>query len=355
MGNARTTKPTVRQKAVSLKTLAEYLDLSPATISLVLNHSPVAQSIPPATRQRVMAAAKKFDYRPNYSARSLRTNRSFTVGIIAPEHSEGYFTNLMMSIETYLVQAGYLYLTVSHMGREDLLQEYPRLLINRNVDGLLLVNTVLGEEFSIPTVSISSLSQFKSVSCILLDHQRAAMFTLKHLYDLGHRRIALMKGQPNSLDSEPRWQALLGAAQQLGIKVDPSVNTMLTENSWSPELGYPVVSNLLRKTRDFTALVCFNDLAAIGAIRALTDCGVRCPEDVSVVGFDDISAAGYSVPRLTTIRQPLREMGETAARTLIERIQDPKHEVQRETYFLPELVVRESTTRVPARRRSVSA
>jgi len=132
--SAKTTKPTTRQKVVSLKTLAEYLDLSPATISLVLNHSPVAESIPPATRQRVVAAAKKFDYRPNYSARSLRTNRSFTVGIIAPEHSEGYFTNLMMSIESYLVQAGYLYLTVSHMGRKDLLQEYPHLLIDRNVD-----------------------------------------------------------------------------------------------------------------------------------------------------------------------------------------------------------------------------
>jgi LacI family transcriptional regulator len=344
--SAKTTKPTTRQKVVSLKTLAEYLDLSPATISLVLNHSPVAESIPPATRQRVVAAAKKFDYRPNYSARSLRTNRSFTVGIIAPEHSEGYFTNLMMSIESYLVQAGYLYLTVSHMGRKDLLQEYPHLLIDRNVDGLLLVNTRLEEEFSVPTVSISCSSRFKSVSSILLDHDRAAMFILKHLHDLGHRRIALMKGQPNSLDSEPRWQALLTASRELGIKVDPTLNTVLTENSWSPELGYPVVSNLLRKTRNFTALVCFNDLAAIGAMRAMADCNVRCPHDISVVGFDDISGAGYSIPRLTTIRQPLHQMGELAARTLIERIQNPKCDAPRETYFLPELVVRESTTRV---------
>ena len=343
--------PTVRQKAVSLKTLGEYLDLSPATISLVLNHSPVAASIPLATRQRVIEAAKKFDYRPNFSARSLRTSRSFTVGIIAPEHSEGYFTNVMMGVETCLIQAGYLYLTVSHLGRRDLLQEYPRLLMNRNVDGLILINTVLEEEIGLPTVAISGHSKFESVSNIILDHERAAIFTLKHLYDLGHRRIAMMKGQPDALDSEPRWQAMMNAARELGIKVNPELNVFLKTNSWSPELGYPVVSDLLRRTRDFTALVCFNDLAAIGAVRAIVDCNLRCPEDISVVGFDDISAAGYSIPRLTTVRQPLQQMGETAARILVERIQNPENAGQHENYFLPELIIRESTTRSPARRR----
>lgn len=346
------TKPALdgRTKPVSLKTLGEYLDLSPATISLVLNRSPVAKSIPLATRQRVLAAAKKFDYRPNFNARSLRTSRSFTVGIIAPEHSEGYFTGIMSGLESALVQAGYLYLTVSHRGRKDLIQEYPRLLMNRSVDGLILVNTELEEEVPLPTVSISAHSSSKYATNILLDHERAAMFTLKHLYELGHRKIVLMKGQPNSKDSEPRWQHLLKAARELGIKVDPKHQVFLEQNSWSPELGYPVTADLLRRTRDFTAIVCFNDLAAIGAVRSMADCNLRCPEDISVVGFDDISSAAYSLPRLTTVRQPLVEMGEAAAKILIERIVDQKLGAGEDRFFLPELVVRESTTRVRSRK-----
>lgn len=329
-------------KRVSLKTLAEYLDLSPATISLVLNNSPVANSIPPTTRQRVVAAAKKFNYRPNPLARSLRMNRTHTVGIIAPEHSEGYFTGLMMAIETYLIQAGYLYFTVSHLGQRDLLEEYPRLLVNRQVDGVLLINTQLPEALPIPTVAISSHSTHSNVIDVSLDHEVAATLTLRHLYDLGHRRIAFMHGQTNSLDSQPRWDATMRAAKALGLVVDPKLCISLEHNSWSPDLGYQPVLELLRHTQDFTALVCFNDQAAIGAIRAVADCGLRCPVDLSIVGFDDISGAGFSIPRLTTVRQPLQQMGETAARTLIAAIEGTAP-AERELCFAPELIHREST------------
>lgn len=335
-------KPLSDGKRVSLKTLAEYLDLSPATISLVLNNSPVANSIPPATRARVVAAAKKFQYRPNPMARSLRMSRTHTVGIIAPEHSEGYFTKLMAAIESYLIQAGYLYFTVSHLGQRDLLDEYPRLLVDRQVDGVLLINTQLPEPLSVPTVAISSHSKHKSVIDVSLDHEAAAHITLRHLYEMGHRRIAYMKGQSNSLDAEPRWSATMEAARQLGLTVDPKLNIALEHNSWSPDLGYPVTLDLLRRTQDFTAIVCFNDQAAIGAIRAIADCGLRCPVDLSIVGFDDISSAGYSIPRLTTVRQPLEQMGQAAARTLIEAIEG-QQPASRELCFAPELILREST------------
>jgi DNA-binding LacI/PurR family transcriptional regulator len=330
-------------KRVNLKTLAEYLDLSPATISLVLNQSPVAKSIPLVTRQRVIAAAKKFNYRPNQLARSLRMSRTHTVGIIAPEHSDGYFTSVMMGVETFLIQAGYLYFTVSHFGKKDLLEEYPRLLLNRHVDGLLLINTRLEEELGIPTVAISGHSQIPSVTNILIDHDYAAMATLKHLRDLGHRRIAFMKGQPNALDAEPRWNSLMAGAQAAGFSIDPQLCLALEMNSWSPDLGYPVVMDLLRRTRNFTALVCFNDLAAIGAIRAVADCNLSCPSDLSIVGFDDIGSAGYCIPRLTTVRQPLEQMGATAAGKLIERIEAAQPGSPQTIYFAPELIVREST------------
>jgi LacI family transcriptional regulator len=192
-------------------------------------------------------------------------------------------------------------------------------------------------------VAISSHSEAASVTNILLDQNRAAVLTLKHLYDLGHRRIVFMRGQDNSLDAKPRWEAMMSAARDLGLKREPELTLILEQNSWSPDLGYPVVMDLLRRTQDFTAIACFNDQAAIGAIRALADFKLRCPEDVSVVGFDDISSAGYCIPRLTTVRQPLQAMGESAASKLIEMIEAGQPTPARSIYFEPALIAREST------------
>ena len=336
-------------KPVTLKILAEYLDLSPATISIVLNNSPVARSISPETRERIINAAKKFEYRPNLYARMLRKRLTNTVGVVVPELSEGYFTGLMLGVEQYLLQAGYLYFTVSHLCRPDLLEEYPQLLINRAVDGFLLVNTELRKRVSLPTVGISSHSQTPGVTNIVLDHDRATRLALRHLYELGHRRIAFMKGQRFSLDSVSRWNSIMAIAQQIGITVRPELCIFLEKNSWSPELGYPPVRDLLSRTRDFTALFCFNDTAAIGAIRAIEDVGLSCPRDISVIGFDDIIVAEYTNPRLTTVRQPLHKMGSSGAELLIQRIQNPDKPYPDTVWFSPELVVRESTAAAPTK------
>jgi DNA-binding LacI/PurR family transcriptional regulator len=184
------------ERPISLKILAEYLDLSPATISLVVNNAPGAPSIAPKTRDRVMAAVRKFNYRPNTIARSLRMRQTFTIGVIVPELSEGYFTMVMNGVEEHLMQSGYLHYVVSHQGRADLISEYPRLLANRSVDGFLLVNTSLEEPLREPVVSISGHRRMAGVTNVVLDHDRSASLALKHLYDLGHRRIAFMKDLP---------------------------------------------------------------------------------------------------------------------------------------------------------------
>jgi LacI family transcriptional regulator len=334
-------------KPVNLKVLAEYLGLSPATISLVMNNAPGAKSIAPATRERVLAAAKKLNYRPNPIARSLRTRQTFTVGVIVPEFSEGYFTMLMNGIEENLLQAGYLQLVVSHQGKTDLIDEYPMLLTQRSVDGFLLVNTQLNQEVSAPVVSISGHKKIRGTTNILMDHDRAALLALKHLYDLGHRKIAFMKGQPHALDSESRWEGIMAMAQRVGLTIRKDLCVYLQANAWSPELGYPIVRDLLQRTRDFTAIFCFNDIAAIGAVRAICDAGLRCPEDISVIGFDDIATAAYTTPRLTTVRQPLRRMGEMAVQTLLKRIESPNEAYPEAIMFEPELMVRESTSAAP--------
>src|SRR5271155_3524806 len=328
---------------VNLKTLESLLELSQTTISLVLNDSPAASSIPAPTRERVLEGARRFNYRPNYFARSLRQSRSMSIAVLAPDLSEGYFTLVMKGLQVALVEAHYFYFTASHYWDPDLIQEYPRRMIERAVDGFLLLNTQADFESPLPVVAISAHTQAKGVSNLILDHMKAAELALSHLYELGHTRIAMMKGPEIIPDSEYRWSAILDVARRYGIASGPELLMRIPANNGSPESGYLLVQELLGRTRDFTAIFCFNDIAAIGAIRALKDAGLRVPEDVSVIGFDDILGASYHTPSITTVRQPLEQMGREGARILLERIANPQREFAPEIVLQPQLIVREST------------
>lgn len=339
---------------MSLKKLAEHLGLSPATVSLVINRSTVADSIPQETKDRIFAAARKFKYRPNFFARSLRTQRSFTIGVIVPEVSDGYSASVMSGVEDYLLQEGYFYFVASHRHRADLIDEYPRMFLERSVDGLIGVDTPWHLNLSVPVVTVSGHNDVKGVSNIVLNHQRAAELALKHLVHLGHRQIAFMKGQEFSSDTEVRWANIERVARQLGLTINPRLVTQLEGDSPSPQLGYKATKKLLASGETFSALFAFNDISAMGAIRALREAGLQVPEDVSVVGFDDIQNAAYQNPGLTTVRQPLREMGRIAAEILLKRINRPGSELHDKHIVEPELVVRETTCAVPDGRRGAS-
>jgi DNA-binding LacI/PurR family transcriptional regulator len=334
--------PFLPGRPISLKVLGDYLDLSPATISLVLNNAPGVRSIPQETRDRVLAAAKKFDYRPSFYARSLRRKQTFSVGVLVPELSDGYSVLVMDGIEEVLLEEGYFYLTASHRRKADLIEEYPRLLMDRSVEGFIAIDTALQHTLPLPVVAVANHKKIEGVTSIVLDHRRAAELAMHHLHQLGHRQIAFMRGQTFSSDSEDRWKSFTSVAKKLGIEVHPELTVQLEVNVSSPELGYPVVQRLLAQKRPFTALVSFNDIAAIGAIRAFRDHGLRVPEDVSIVGFDDIQGAAYHNPSLTTIRQPLHAMGTNAARMLLQRIRGEK-DLPEEIAIVPELIIREST------------
>ena len=338
-------KPTDRDGPITLRTLANHLGLSLTTVSVVVSDSPAAQSIPPATRKRILAAADELQYRPNYFARSLRKKRSMSVGVLVSEMSEGYFTLVMNGVEEYLMAARYFYLLASHYWQPALLEEYPKMLLERSVDGLLLVNTPTPSKIDVPIVSISGHQNVSGVTNIQLNHKEAARLALKHLSDLGHRRVAFMKGQEQTVDTDDRWREIMETARGCGIELHPELLIRLTENSWSPALGYGPVKALLSRTRNFTALFAFNDISAFGAIRALHEAGLRVPEDVSVMGFDDVLSAPFGIPSLTTVRQPLRQMGQAGAECLLQRINHPKAPYPQQVIMQPELVVRESTGR----------
>ena len=352
-------KSAPRTGHVNLRMLAEHLELSQTTVSLVLNNSPSAKSIPQETRNRVVEAAERLNYRPNYFARSLRQSRSMSVGVLAPDLSEGYFTRVMSGVVQELTHAHYFFFTACHNWDKELLERYPRVLIERAVDGFLLLSTSMDElAVPVPVVAISAHCTAPEVTNIVLDHYMAAKLALQHLYDLGHRRIGFMHGPKAIPDSGYRWAGIQKAARELDLRTDPSLTVHLDATGWpmktghhpmDPQIAYDPTRALLAKTHDLTALFCFNDTAAMGAIRAIRDAGLDVPRDISVVGFDDITSAAFSTPSLTTVRQPLFEMGQKGAQLLLERIANREKQFCAEIEMSPELVVRESTGPAPAK------
>ncbi len=329
---------------ISLKELARHLGLSPTTLSFVLNQSPLANSIPAATKRRIFAAAKKFNYRPNFVARSLRSRRTYTIGVIVPELSEGYEAMVLSGIEDHLLQEGYFYFVASHRHKPDLIEEFPQLLLDRAIEGLIAVDTPCARGLAIPIVAVSAHQEIDGITSIVLDHKDAAALAVEHLYRLGHRRIAVIKGQSFSSDTAVRWAAIHHAFNERKLSLGPGLTVQLKGDLPSPQLGYVATKELLARGERFTALLAFNDVSAIGAVRALRESSHRVPEDVSVVGFDDIQSAAFQNPSLTTVRQPLTEMGKLAAATVLRRIANGAGSPYPKTLIVkPELVVREST------------
>jgi LacI family transcriptional regulator, galactose operon repressor len=334
-------KPPSKNEPIGLKKLAEHLGLNPATISVVLNEVP-GRSIPQATRERIKAAAKEFNYQPSLLARSLRNRRTLTIGILVPELGDGYHTQVMSGIGDHLMEAGYFYFTAHHRHRKNLVEEYGQMLLGRGAEALIAIDTALEHSFPVPAAAVAGHRTINGVTNVVLDHRFAAELALAHLHSLGHRNIAFMRGQPFSSDSDERWQSLVHVANEMNIPIKPELIVRLDQDSSSPELGYPVMQRLLSSRQRFTALVSFNDLAAIGAMRALEDFGLSVPGDISVIGFDDIKLAAFSNPRLTTIRQPMSNMGRIAAQCVLNQLNGSER-FRKQITVEPELVVRGST------------
>jgi LacI family transcriptional regulator, galactose operon repressor len=329
---------------VTLKAVAEHVGLTPGTVSAVLNDAPSARSIPQDTKNRIHAAAKELNYRPNFFARTLRNKRTFMIGVIAEEIGDSYGSAIISGIEQYLRKRGYFFLTVAHRHDPELLEQYSHMLSERGVEGIITVDTTISEAPTLPTVAVAGHKKLKGVTNIVLDHRHAAVLALKYLKDLAHERVAFMKGTPLSSDSNDRWEAICEVARKIGMKIDSDLVAHLEKEDPTPMLGYPYTKQLLARGKPFTALFAYNDMSAIGAIRALQEHGLRVPQDVSVMGFDDIPGAAFHFPSLTTVRQPLNRMGEVAAQSLLDRIEGKK-EYPSEIAIEPELVVRESTAR----------
>lgn len=331
-------------KPVTLRELAGKLKLSPGTVSRILNGQGNDFRIARETQERVLHAAALYGYSPNTVAQSLRLKRSYTIGVIIPEISEGYSTAVLSGIEDELLKDGYFYFVVSHRHKPELLDGYPRLLVARSVEGIIAVDTHIAAKLPVPLVAVSGHNHPAGSICIQLDHDQAARLALSHLKALGHTQIAFIKGQDFSSDTAQRWNSIVRAAKSLNIEIDRKLTIQLVDPDAGSRPGLESTRVLLQSGRPFTALFAFNDVTAIGAIQALREAGLRVPKDVSVIGFDDVFAASTHSPPLTTIRQPLRDMGQTAAITLLRLIRNEIAEDHPATIpVTPQLIVRKST------------
>ncbi len=335
---------------ITLRKLAEHLGLSRTTISMILNDVPEATRFPEETRRRVVESAKKLGYRPNYFARSLGSRRSYLIGVIAPDFGNGYEAALLSGFERRLLNTGYTSFVSNHFWSRSLLQRHVETLCDRGVEGLLLIDSTPSDSPGIPAVTICTDRSPIWSTCVSIDNVFGISEAINHLVGLGHREIAFIKGPKWSGDTEDRWGAVLSTCKEVGVRVDPRLTVQLERleptGMRHAEEGRIAAEKLLHRGKRFTALVAYNDISALGAMTALREAGHKVPEDISVMGFDDIEFASIAYPPLTTIRQPLRDMGATAAELLIRKI--GKNEVVDNVCVRPELVVRSSTSCSPS-------
>ena len=272
-----------------------------------------------------------------------------TLGVLVPELSDGYTALVLSGLEQALLPGGYFYFLISHHHRSEVVERSQAMLSERAVDGIVAIDTALPRHLPVPTVTVSCPKEDENITNIVLNHQRAADLAIGYLVGLGHRHMAFITGQPFSSDTEVRWAAILEVVGKFRLRVDPRCITQLEGDAPTHQPGYFAAQRLLASGKPFTALFTFNDISAIGAIRALREAGLRVPQDVSVIGFDDIQSAAFQNPALTTVRQPLHTMGVLAAETLIRHIDEgAAHAASKTLKVDPELIVRESACPPPS-------
>jgi LacI family transcriptional regulator len=349
-----------KSSMVTIRDVAKESGFSSTTVSIVLNNAPLARYIPATTKKRIERAAKKLGYRPNLFARSLRSKRSHTVGVMVFDITDPYCTPILRGIENSLYQSNFLPILTDVQNERSRFERYLEMLLDRRVEGLILLANwlfldinLLGdlEKSSIPTAIISCELKTEAISSVIVDNEIGARLALEHLYSLGHRKIAFIRGPKALADSAPRWKGIRNFAKETALEIDSRLVVDLPESRdplSSFEAGYKLSEDLLKQKRAFTAILAFDDMTAFGAIRALTKAGVRVPEQCSVVGFDDVATCAIYTPPLTTIRQPMESMGATAVSIVVDGINavlEKRETSATHRKVAPELVVRESTHR----------
>jgi DNA-binding LacI/PurR family transcriptional regulator len=354
----RTAVPPGKSSHVRLLDVARACGLSVSTVSIVLSDAPLAQNVAATTREQIRAKAQELGYHPDAYARSLRRRRSQTIGVVAFDLSDPFCIPIVRGIQEGLSPASYLPLLMDAQTERGLFDKYLQMILERRAEGVIVIASWIFNESNlladveknnVPLVIVGRDLTGRGISSVQVDNHAGGTLAMRHVYELGHRRVAVIRGPAELFDSEPRWTGVRQFAANEGLEIDPRLVFELPGSMGMAsgfDGGAAFARQMLATGLAFTAVIAFDDLTALGVVRGLTEAGLRVPHDCSVLGFDDVLPASVATPGLTTIRQPLKEMGGIAARWALEAIEarekgasPPLLSCQAE----PELVIREST------------
>ena len=351
---------------VRLLDVARACGLSVSTVSLVLSEAPLSQNVAASTREQIRSVAQELGYHPDAYARSLRRRRSHTIGVVAFDLSDPFCIPIVRGIQEGLGPASYLPLLMDAQAERGLFDRYLQMILERRAEGLIVVASWIFNESNlladieknnVPLVIVGRDLTDRNISSVQVNNHAGGEMAMRHLYELGHRSIAVIRGPGELFDSEPRWTGVQAEASHAGLILDPELVEQLP-NSAGPASGFDggveFIRHLVAAERDFSAVIAFDDLTALGVIRGLTEAGLRIPQDCSVMGFDDVLPAAVTTPGLTTIRQPLKEMGTIAARWALDAVENRERGAIQQLlshHATPELILRETTMRPAANRR----
>jgi LacI family transcriptional regulator len=329
--------------------IAREAGVSQSTVSRVLNNSP---RIGEATRQRVKRAMEKLGYSPNAAARTLITGRSNLIGLVVSNITNPFYPEVVEAIVATAAENDYNVILCNAQENRELQSAYLQLLIEHQVDGAILTSSLLDSEDlltgigydRIPLVMVNRTVTGLRVDSVRLDNEEAGRMIAQHFYDLGHRRIGFVGGLPSTSTNESRLAGLTQRLLSLGAPLPPEyvINGEFTRQS-----GYDIAQKLLSLPQRPTALACSDDSIAFGVIDAVIDAGLRTPEDVAIVGVDDVPTASLRQVGLSTIRQPAAEMGRRATKLLVERMHGGPDNEPIDIVLKPRLIVRRSCGGVP--------
>ena len=334
------------RKAVTIRDVARVAEVHPGTVSRALNEETRAL-VNPETAERVLKAADELGYRPNRIARGLKTSRSHTIGVLIPDITNPLFPPILRGIEDRLDEAGYTSLIVNTDNDPDRERVYLDAMRARQVDGFISATARLDRELLVdlaaagtPLVLVNRSLEERSVPAVTVDDRRGIALAVEHVVALGHRQIGHVAGPQNLSTGHRRRLGFIEAME--AARLDAPAEHICFGAYFTEEEGARACGELLEAAPEVTAIVAGNDLMAIGCYDVMETRGLRCPDDLSVVGFNDMPFIDRLRPPLTSVRVPQREIGKVAADLLLEQLGDEGEEGT-EILLEPTLMVRGST------------
>jgi LacI family transcriptional regulator len=344
--SSKTTKKKTSSPKVDIRHVAALARVSIATVSRTINHIP---TVDPALAARVWKAVAELNYFPNTQARALVSGKSKLLGLIVSEITNPFFPELIHEFEQVAIARGYEILIGSTNYEPKTMELCARRMLERKVDGVAIM-TFGVEEFvldrftaeNIPITFIEAGSKRPNSDTLAVDYRAGIHEAVQHLAVLGHRRIAFISGPLTLHSAALRKQAFLDSLRSVGIAVD---SAWLIEGNHTLDGGRDAMKKILAQSELPTAIMCSNDLTAIGVQHALFEAKLKVPDDFSIVGFDDVHLAEYTIPPLTTVRMSCRELAEAAVKTLLSHIQPDETKLgpNSKTIIQTRLIVRQTT------------